>query len=182
MKTTLATALLFSSSLLYGQVPNVASAPNLAGVPRPTPTRPPAGAAAPPVLHVGGNITNLGCGHPLEFDIVVSNTSSTSFSGGANLRIAGPGLNHPPQLEGSIHAGVGPIGGSSSQTFHLTASPVRVDCAAPESFVVTLTPGVNNHMPYPQWDRDALELKTSPPTSCTATGGSQRQPNWSPKL
>jgi hypothetical protein len=59
---------------------------------------------------------------------------------------------------------------------------VKVDCVAPRTFGVTLTSGVNNLQPHPAWDRDALELTTTPPTNCSATGGSARQPHWSPKI
>ncbi len=61
----------------------------------------------------------------------LNDASGSPFAGGANLRISGNGLNHPPQLEGSMYAAVGPIAGSASQTIHFTATPVKVDCVAP---------------------------------------------------
>jgi hypothetical protein len=63
MKTkVIAAALLFAANALFAQAPNVAGGIN---VPTRTPTRTggpaPASVTAPPVLHLDGHITSLGC-------------------------------------------------------------------------------------------------------------------------
>jgi hypothetical protein len=197
-KTALAATLLaLPAALLLGQSGVSPSNPGAVGiakpnVPSPTPTRATGAAAfsaaagqvkppAQPLLHVEGRVTNLGCGKPLEFDIVVKNVAATPFAGGANLRIGGTALNRPPQLEGYVRAEVPAISARGSQTVHLTGSPVKVDCLVPRTFVVVLTPGVNLLQPHPRWDREAVELTTTPPTNCSATGGSSRLPHWDPR-
>ena len=182
-RNVIAAILLFQTPVLFGQAPNLAGAPNLAAAPK-TPTVPagsvPGSVAPRPVLHIDGHVTNLGCGMHLEFDFVVQNTSSTPFGGSGVLRISGNGLKQPPLNNPIVFVSVGAIGGHASQAIHVKTSVAKVDCVAPQTFEVTMTQGVNIVQPHPQWDRDALELTTTPPTNCSATGGSSRQPHWSP--
>ena len=175
-----AAALLLATPLLLGQAPN---APPKAPAPNIRPAAPPATPTPPSaLLHLDGSVTNLGCGKPLEFDITVKNVAGVPFAGGADLHVAGPALNHPPYLEGLVRVPVPALAAGATQAMHVTAPPVKVDCAAVQTFVATLTPGANLLTPHPQWDRDALELSTTPPTNCSATQGSRRLPHWDPRM
>jgi hypothetical protein len=198
MKTLLAAALLVLPRALLGQPGVSPNSPGAVGivqpnVPTPTPTRSAGGSAfaaaagsakatAPALLHLDGQIRHLGCGSPLEFEIVVSNKGTGPFAGGADLHVAGPPLSHSPG-GGFVRVSVPALAAGASQTFHLKAPPpVKVDCLAPQKFLATLTPGPNLVQPHPQWDREAVELSTTPPTNCSATSSFQHLRNWDPRM
>lgn len=163
-------------------------------VPTPTPTRA-TGAAAfsaaasqvkppePPLLQLDGQIRHLGCGTPLEFEIVVSNRGTGPYSGGADLHVGGAALSHPPHT-GYVRAAVPPLAAGASHVFHLNTgpSPLKIDCVAPQKFLATITAGANLVQPYPRWDRTAVELTTTPPTNCSATSGFRHLRDWDPRM
>ncbi len=174
MKTTLlaATLLAAAPALLAQAGKGVLSVPGNSARP-----------AAPPLLHLEGHINHLQCGAPLEFEIVVTNRGAGTFPGGADLRVSGATLARPPH-EGFVRVTVPPLGTGASQVFHLNTSPnpLKVDCVAAETFLVTLTPGPNAMQPLPQWDREAVELTMTPPTNCSATSSFRHLPHWDPRM
>jgi hypothetical protein len=191
MKTRLAAALLVLPLTLLGQSGVSPSNPGAVGVtkpnvPIPTPTRATGAAAfsaaagqvkpAPALLHLEGQIRHLGCGTPLEFEIVVSNQGTGPFAGGADLHVGGAALSQPPYT-GYVRGTVPPLAAGASRVFHLTAGPhpLKIDCVAAQKFLATLTPGPNLVQPHPQWDRWAVELSTNPPTNCSATSSFRHQ-------
>jgi hypothetical protein len=197
MNTRLAAALVLLPFTALGQSgvsPNNPGAVGIAkpNVPSPTPTRATGAAAfsaaagqvkppAPALLHLDAQVRHLACGTPLEFEIVVSNRGTGPFSGGADLHVSGPPLNQAP-IGGFIRISVQALAPGASQTFHLKAPPpVKVDCVAPQKFLATLTPGANLIQPHPQWDRDAVEVTTTPPTNCSATSGFRHVRGWDPR-
>ncbi len=139
-------------------------------------------APAPPLLHLEGQIRHLACGTPLEFELVVSNRGPGPFPGGAEVHVAGPALNQPPHLEGLVRVVLPALAPGASQTFHLKADPVKIDCVKAQTFVATVTAGPIVTQHSPQWDREAVELKTTPPTNCSATSSFRHLPHWDPKL
>ena len=143
------------------------------------PARPP----TPPTLHLEGHIGHLGCGNPLEFEVVVSNRGAGSYSGGADLHVAGTTLNRPPHA-GYVRVAVPPLAAGASHVFHLNTdpNPLKIDCVAAQKFVATLTPGANVLTPHPQWDRQAVELTTTPPTNCSATSSFRHLRDWDPRM
>lgn len=173
---------LLSPLTLAGAAPGLAPAlPAPAPVPAPGPAPPPIRAPAPAralaaSLHLDGVVSSAVCGKRLEFSITVTNSSATPFQGDAWLRISGGTLASDPKFGGPLMSRVVSVPANGQQTFKFVGN--ATDCLSKQTFLAVLLG--NQTGPLAVWDRQAVELTTTPPTDCRATT-SQRKYPWNPK-
>ncbi len=118
-----------------------------AGAPRP----------AGPTLHIDGvRITNLQCGKPLEFRVIIRNNGGTNFVKSAAVRISVPGNFIGHQFDMDIPAGQTITDVQSS----LNAS-FLADCCKEVCFEVSLAATTNGGV-LPEWDKIVYKICTKP--------------------
>lgn len=169
----------FSALTLAGTTPRLAPAlPAPAPAPAPAPMpRAPALLRAPAAsLHLDGAVSSAVCGKRLEFSITVTNSSGTAFQGDAWLRVSGGTLASDPKFGGPLMTRIVSVPANGQQTLKVVGN--ATDCVSKQTYLVVLL--ANQTGPLAVWDKQAVELTTTPPTDCRATT-SQRKYPWNPK-